>query len=306
MTENIVSQPPLTTPIVEQDGVMNKAWQIWFRDIYNRTAYKGGNGIDDNTDLIDGTIDTLAEAIAQVLINVENIATNSEGIEVNAADIEANAEGIATNKQDTLNLEHRSLGQARPDEYKTSGAAYAVGDMVVNPSADPQKYYQARAPITDPAGAFDPAKWAEKSIKNSVELDLFLDLSAIKAVHFAFTGRSTDGAATISHSFNLSSVTRNGVGVYDCVISQQTFYGVNVLGKANPAISYSFTVTAITEAYHIEYTKTGATTFTIEVFEWIQGAGNKIDLAPYDPDEVNDLVYVTMLTDLSDGQLPPP
>ena len=306
MAENIVSQPPLTAAIADQNGMLSRAWAIWFRDLYSRTAYKGGNAIDDNTDLLSGTIDTLDEAIAQILQNVSDIAGNVLAIDQNSDDIASNDTDIATNAQNTLNLEHRALGDNRPAAYQETGVAYAVGDFVTYPAADPQRYYQARVAITDPAGVFDASKWGEKSIRESVDLDLFLDISTVKAVHFAFTGIAADGAVTPAHSFNLASLTRNGAGVYDGVISQQTFYGVNVLDKANPAISYSIAVTAATEAFHVEYTKTGATTFTIEVFEWIQGAGSKIDLVPYDPDTAGDLVYVTMLTDLSDGQLPPP
>tara|TARA_R110002012_G_scaffold262505_1_gene444805 strand:+ start:2750 stop:3676 length:927 start_codon:yes stop_codon:yes gene_type:complete len=304
--KNIVSQPPLTTPIIDQGGNPSKAWAIWFRDIYNRVSYKGGNAIDDNSDLIEGTIDTLEEAILQILQNVSDIADNADAIEQNAEDIQQNAEDIATNAQNTLYLEHRALGQDRPQPYQESGASYAVGDLVVYPVDDPQKYYSARESVADPAGVFDPSKWNEKSIKENLSIVAALEVLPVKAVHFAFTGTAVNGAVTPAYSFNLSSLTRSGVGVYDGVITQQTFYGFNVLDNANPAISYSIQVTAATEAFHIEYTKTSATTFTIEVFEWIQGIGNKIDLAPYDPDTAGDLVYVTMLADLSDGQLPPP
>lgn len=47
MTDNLVSQPPLTIPITNGNGILSKAWAIWFRDIYRRTGYKGGNAIDD-------------------------------------------------------------------------------------------------------------------------------------------------------------------------------------------------------------------------------------------------------------------
>jgi hypothetical protein len=49
---NIVSKPPLMIPMFDRSGMLNKAWSIWFRDIYNRVAYKGGNAIDDNLDAI--------------------------------------------------------------------------------------------------------------------------------------------------------------------------------------------------------------------------------------------------------------
>ena len=44
-SKNIVSQPPLNVSVIDNNGLLSKAWAIWFRDIYNRVAYKGGNTI---------------------------------------------------------------------------------------------------------------------------------------------------------------------------------------------------------------------------------------------------------------------
>ncbi len=46
--ENIVSTPPLTSAIVNNDGKLTRAWAIWFRDIFDRVANKRGNAIDEN------------------------------------------------------------------------------------------------------------------------------------------------------------------------------------------------------------------------------------------------------------------
>lgn len=64
MTEakNNVSQPPLMTSIIDNDGRMNRSWSNWFRDLYRRTAYKGGNAIDD-----------LAKAIDDIEFDIEKI-----------------------------------------------------------------------------------------------------------------------------------------------------------------------------------------------------------------------------------------
>jgi hypothetical protein len=45
---NNVSQPPLNAPMIISTGMPSMAWSNWFRDLYRRTAYKGGNAIDDN------------------------------------------------------------------------------------------------------------------------------------------------------------------------------------------------------------------------------------------------------------------
>ena len=296
---NILSQPPLTTPIIDQGGNPSKAWAVWFRDIYNRVAYKGGNAIDDNLDLIDGTIDTMEESIAQILKNVIDIAGNAEDIAGNAEDIEINA-------QNTLYLESRAFGQARPQPYQESGVSYGVGDFVVYPESDPQHYYQCEEIIADPAGIFDPSKWAEKSLRNSIDLDAYLQLTPIKVAHLAFTGRSTNGPATIEYQFNIATLNRTAVGVYEGTLTQNTFYGVDVLDTANPFTDYSLTPNLTTEAFHVDIEITGTGSFTISVFEWVQGAGNKIELVPYDPITAGDLIFVTALADASGGELPPP
>ena len=35
-----VSPPPLTMPIANEEGVINRNWQIWFRDIYGMSVFK--------------------------------------------------------------------------------------------------------------------------------------------------------------------------------------------------------------------------------------------------------------------------
>lgn len=91
--KNLVSQPPLTTPIVDKGGVLSRAWAIWFRDIYNRTSYKGGNAIDAN-------IDTLDDLVNQVNLNINSIQTNAENIKLNAEAIQQNSERIDQNELD--------------------------------------------------------------------------------------------------------------------------------------------------------------------------------------------------------------
>jgi hypothetical protein len=90
--ENLVSKPPLQVKLIDQNGLMNRAWSVWFRDLYRRVAYKGGNAIDDNIEDID-------DLIAAVEANIIAIAANKEAIEENALAIAQNAEDIATNSE---------------------------------------------------------------------------------------------------------------------------------------------------------------------------------------------------------------
>lgn len=91
-TENLVSKPPLQVKLIDQNGLMNRAWSVWFRDLYRRVAYKGGNSIDENIEDID-------QLVAAVEANIIAIAANKEAIEVNALDIAQNAEDIAINAE---------------------------------------------------------------------------------------------------------------------------------------------------------------------------------------------------------------
>lgn len=91
-TQNLVSKPPLQVKLIDQSGLMNRAWSVWFRDLYRRVAYKGGNSIDDNIEDID-------ELVAAVEANIIAIAANKEAIEANALAIAQNAEDIAINSE---------------------------------------------------------------------------------------------------------------------------------------------------------------------------------------------------------------
>lgn len=94
-TQNLVSKPPLQVKLIDQHGLMNRAWSVWFRDLYRRVAYKGGNSIDDNIE----DIDDLVKAIEA---NIIAIASNKEAIEENALAIAQNSEDIAANTESII------------------------------------------------------------------------------------------------------------------------------------------------------------------------------------------------------------
>ena len=300
--ENIVTAPPVTKTMTDSLGRPTKEWAIWFRDMYRRTSYKGGNAIDDANNDLDDTIDTLDEAIEQILINVDNIETNTTNIATNTVN-------IAQNTQDTIDLEFRVVGQTPPPVYQTEGKDYERGELVSHPDVTQRNYYTAINALTDPAGPFDQNNWIEVSLRNSVPLELFRKMAPAKACHLSFMGRADDGLVVPNYGFNVSTITRNGVGTYDVIMAQSTFYGIPILPTGNPFASYSFTPNLDTEAFHIEVKITSDFEFTILVYEWVIGSGNKIEISLYDPVTTtpeDDEVFVTVLSDISDGLLPPP
>ncbi len=111
-TANLVSKPPLQVKLIDQNGLMNRAWSFWFRDLYRRVAYKGGNAIDDNIEDIDdlvaaveANIIAIAENKEAIAVNEQNIAENAEAIAKNILDIAENADNIEINRQAIEQLE---------------------------------------------------------------------------------------------------------------------------------------------------------------------------------------------------------
>uniref|UniRef100_UPI0035C69DF6 hypothetical protein n=1 Tax=Serratia quinivorans TaxID=137545 RepID=UPI0035C69DF6 len=111
-TANLVSKPPLQVKLIDQNGLMNRAWSVWFRDLYRRVAYKGGNAIDDNIEDIDdlvaaveANIIAIAENKEAISVNEQNIAENAEAIAKNILDIAENADNIEINRQAIEQLE---------------------------------------------------------------------------------------------------------------------------------------------------------------------------------------------------------
>lgn len=104
MADNLVSQPPLTIPVLNQDGLLHRAWSVWFRDLYQRTAYKGGNSIDDNAKAIKEIEGNLDELTVRVEENEEDIASLTIRVGKNEEDIETLTIRVTQNEQDILSL----------------------------------------------------------------------------------------------------------------------------------------------------------------------------------------------------------
>lgn len=102
MVKNLVSQPPLTVNIADKNGILNRAWAIWFRDLYKRTSFKGGNTIDDNKSILDETNVNLSHtdtSLAETITTQDSLILN----------IESNTISIAEHKQEEI--AHHSNGK---------------------------------------------------------------------------------------------------------------------------------------------------------------------------------------------------
>lgn len=95
--KNLVSAPPIQTAVIGPNGVMSRAWSVWFRDLYKRVAYKGGNAIDDNAEAILDLFEQIEANRLAIKDNKEAIEANVLAIQKNKDDIASNAEAIAEN-----------------------------------------------------------------------------------------------------------------------------------------------------------------------------------------------------------------
>ena len=209
--ENLVSQPPVNSPIVDANGLPSRVFAIWMRDIYKRTAYKGGNAIDDNKNEVDeeliGVNSTLEETITQVNENIEAIATNAQGIATNAQGIAANAQGIATNAENLVVHEgleeaHGSNGNvvgfddladettqglvkqmAAISDAVQSAVAVAVADVIAAPVAYSQAHSQSLTDLSN----------ANKAAINTLVTDLN---NAIVVLNELIANSKTSGQMT--------------------------------------------------------------------------------------------------------------
>jgi hypothetical protein len=111
---------------------------------------------------------------------------------------------------------------------------------------------------------------------------------------------------TLANTYNAASVIRQGVGVYRVQVKQITFYGVNILDRGTPALSYIITGDPTTDLHSITFQpgSGAANEFDIEVLAIEQGTGNRLDIVPYDL-IAGDFVYFSLEVNAGDGDLPP-
>ena len=164
--KNQVPSPPLNVSVVDAQGNMSRPWAIFFREVYQRTSFKGGNAIDNN-------LSTMEQIITQVKLNAEGILENAEGIAQNVDDIAINAQAII-DLTDALNL-HIEAEQAHgsngnivgfndfADELTyglvkrmalisnaiTSAAEVTVADAATAPATYNQAYTQSLADLSN-------------------------------------------------------------------------------------------------------------------------------------------------------------
>ena len=148
MANNLVSQPPLTVAISDSNGMPSKAWAIWFRDLYRRTSYKGGNSIDDNKEVTDEELllitASLGETITQVNENIEGISTNADNLDEH--ELLKTAHGSNGDIVGFLDLaDEATVGLVKRMVSLADAVASTASVVVANASVAPAAYSQAHS-----------------------------------------------------------------------------------------------------------------------------------------------------------------
>lgn len=326
--ENLVTDPPLKSPVLLNDGRFSRPWAVWFQQLYIRTSFKGGNAIDNGLTSLDETIEqvnintgdiatnlasiavnaaAIAQNVSDIAANLVRIQDNDTDIAQNVADITTNAVNILANSQNLGFSRARIWGEVEPALYDDTSTTYARGDYVTRAALGGSNdfYYRAREVIAAPAGAFDPSKWEKVSLSDSWLESSHIAFGSVKAIVVEFEGTNSVGAVTPSFSYNVDTFERISTGVYEGAVLQSTFFGENIFTKAVPVLSHKIAASVNTDFFEIEYTDLGSGDFRLEVFEVTKGAGDDLVRTLYDPDTTGDRVSFTLLAHLGNGDLPP-
>lgn len=109
---------------------------------------------------------------------------------------------------------------------------------------------------------------------------------------------------TIKTSYNITSVTRTGAGVYNVVPTQGTFFGESIGDISVITNGASIQPILTSELFTVSIVDAGGS-FNIIVNEVVVGAGSKLEVNPYDI-VAGDIVGMNVFINAGIGELPPP
>ena len=125
----------------------------------------------------------------------------------------------------------------------------------------------------------------------------------IKGCVVKMTG-DTLNPPTIDSQYNVTSVTRFGIGVYRVTLQQSTMYGTEIYPNGVVTISHNIAPIAATDYFTVSSVYISPTIFEIKSYEVRQGASPALSLVAYDLTP-SDTVDLSILLNYGDGRLPP-
>lgn len=121
----------------------------------------------------------------------------------------------------------------------------------------------------------------------------------VKGCQFVIEGQGASNPL-LTNAYNITSITRTGVGVYLATVTQETFFTRNVLNSCVFAETHKIASTA--NSYDVEISVTGATTFEARVYKSVV-SGVAVQRSAYDL-VAGDVVHVNGLFSIN-NTLPP-
>ena len=123
-----------------------------------------------------------------------------------------------------------------------------------------------------------------------------------KGGSLSFEGAGLSDPIT-SAEYNIDSVTRSGIGVYDIMLTQETFYGIDVVDFGIPTLTFDINTDANTELHAVKFAAIAGGA-RVTVLAVVQGTGNRLDFDPYDI-EAGDHIHMSLMVNAGVGGLPP-
>lgn len=138
-------------------------------------------------------------------------------------------------------------------------------------------------------------------------LTLLVDsLESYAHVKGAILEFTVDGSNNIvfGETYNVASGVRVGVGLYEFVLSQSTFFGADVVTKSIPTIAEVIAPNINSQAYRVTFIRVSASTFRLQVQELVYTTLTLIQANAYDI-VPGDKIFMSLLFNRPSAGLPP-
>ncbi len=141
-----------------------------------------------------------------------------------------------------------------------------------------------------------------KSMINLVDENI-INTTFLKGFAFRLEGQGVSNPL-VTVGYNIRSVIRTGKGVYRVTLTQDTFFGFDVIDNALVSNSWNIINDAASDGHFVTLTDVSPGVADITVVNIEQGTGNRIDFNPYDL-VAGDFVDIAGMLNVGSGELPP-
>tara|TARA_R110000851_G_C13101812_1_gene568631 strand:+ start:8833 stop:9537 length:705 start_codon:yes stop_codon:yes gene_type:complete len=140
----------------------------------------------------------------------------------------------------------------------------------------------------------------DEQVTQNARLDGLDNFAWLRAFTIGFQGRSTNGVVITNTDYNIESGLRTAVGVYEFELTKVSSTGVDILDHTQYIPSFSIASSATSQSYYVHFEVIDASlgTFRVKTYAVVQGAGNALAHAAYDPLSTDNVNVIGMFTPL--------